>query len=215
MSRADKILRLPPPADSGGRNVFQSLLARRTSRDLATTDLSLQEVSNILWAAKGVNRSRTEVGQFGITAASASNSQEVDIYALLGSGCYRYESLNGSLHLVAAGDHRVLALTPGQHLNVPLAPLHLVFVADVDKLIHTQGFKEPRLEDPEFQKAYYFVDTGLIAGNVYLYAASVNLGAWFHNCDYRLHEILKLNDQQRVLFAQSVGHRVEVENACD
>jgi hypothetical protein len=215
MSRADKILRLPPPVDSGGKNVFQSLLVRKTTRVLAAEDLSLQEISNVLWAAKGVNRSHTEVGRFGLTAASASNSQEVEVFALLSSGCYRYEPLNGTLYLISTGDHRNLALTPGQPHEVPLAPLHLVFVADVDKLVHTHGFKEPRLEDPEYQKAYYFVDTGLIAGNVYLYAASVNLGAWFHNCSPGLHDVLNLNENQRVLFAQSVGHRTETENTCD
>ena len=58
-----------------------------------------------------------------------------------------------------------------------------IFVVDVHRLSHTQGFQEPGLHDPEVQKSYYYVDTGLIAGNVYLFAASQGLAAWFHNCD--------------------------------
>ena len=57
------------------------------------------------------------------------------------------------------------------------------------------------------QKAYYYVDTGLIAGNVYLFAASHGLACWFHNCDRAaLGRELKLRAEQRVLFAQSVGY---------
>jgi nitroreductase len=182
------------------------LLARRTIRELSAADLTLQEISNILWAAKGVNRASSQFGLPGLTAASASNSQEVDVYVALRAGCYRFEPLESTLHLIVEGDHRRLALTPGQQLDVPLAPLQLIYVADVDKLVHTKGYQEPHLQDPEFQKAYYFVDTGLIAGNVYLYTASVGLGSWFHNCSQSLKDTLKLGKHQRVLFAQSVGH---------
>jgi hypothetical protein len=63
------------------------------------------------------------------------------------------------------------------------------------------------LRDPEVQKSYYFVATGLIAGNVYLLAASQGLAAWFHNCNKAgLAAELKLRPEQRVLFAQTVGY---------
>jgi hypothetical protein len=52
---------------------------------------------------------------------------------------------------------------------------------DIDKLANTSGFQEPGLRDPEVQRSYYHVDTGLIAANVYLFAASIGLAAWFHN----------------------------------
>ena len=85
--------------------------------------------------------------------------------------------------------------------------MQLVFVVDVDRLVHTSGFQEPGLQDPEVQKSYYYVDTGLIAGNVYLFAASQGLAAWFHNCDRGgLWRGLKLRPEQRVLFAQTVGY---------
>jgi hypothetical protein len=64
------------------------------------------------------------------------------------------------------------------------------------------------LRDPEVQKSCYFVDTGLIAGNVHLFAASQGLASWFHNCvRARLHKALNFEGrEQRVLFAQSVGY---------
>jgi|SRR5271165_270844 len=64
-----------------------------------------------------------------------------------------------------------------------------------------------QLPDPEVQKSYYYVDTGLIAGNVYLFAAAQGLAAWFHNCDTAgLAQRLGLRAEQRVLFAQSIGY---------
>jgi len=69
------------------------------------------------------------------------------------------------------------------------------------------GFQEPGLRDPEIQKCYYYVDTGLIAGNVFLFAAAEGLAAWFHNCDKAaLARKLGLRADQRVLFAQSIGY---------
>ena len=61
--------------------------------------------------------------------------------------------------------------------------------------------------DPEVQKSYYYTDTGFIAQNVYLFAASQGLAAWFHNCDKQnTIKEFKLRPEQSVLFAQSVGY---------
>lgn len=85
--------------------------------------------------------------------------------------------------------------------------MRLVYVADIRKLEQTAGFDEPGLHDPEVQKSYSYVDAGLIAGNVYLFAASRGLAAWFHNCDRTaLSAALGLSDSQRPLFGQTVGY---------
>jgi hypothetical protein len=82
----------------------------------------------------------------------------------------------------------------------------LIFVVDVAKYSQAR-LQEPGLKDPEVQKSYYNVATGLIAGNVYLFAASQGLAAWFHNCNKpELNAELKLRPDQRVLFAQTVGY---------
>ena len=85
------------------------------------------------------------------------------------------------------------------------APVILIYVADIARYSKA-GFQEPGLKDPEIQKSYYNVATGLIAGNVYLFAASQGLAAWFHNCNKAgLAAELKLRSEQRVLYAQTVG----------
>ena len=201
-------IELPPPATEGGASILAALGARQTIREIAPKPLPPQLLSNLLWAAWGVNRkSWGPFGACGRTAASASNSQEILLFVAMKDAAYRYDGTNHRLVPVAAGDWRGSALTPHQRNVDAKAPVQLIYVADLHRLTHTQGFEEPGLHDPEVQKAYYFVDTGLIAGNVYLFAAAEGLAAWFHNCDKTgLHQALALHLDQRVLFAQSVGY---------
>jgi hypothetical protein len=106
-----------------------------------------------------------------------------------------------------AGDLRHLAIDRGQANAGAEAPVRLIYVADIDRLANTSGFQEPGLRDPDVQRSYYYVDTGLIAANVYLFAASSCLAAWFHNCDKaQLSTKLSWREDQRVLFGQTVGY---------
>jgi nitroreductase len=200
-------IRLPLPSKQNTTSVYSALDQRRTIREIGAKSLSKTLLSNLLWAACGVNRSTGPFGVTGRTAASASNSQEIDIYVALKAGVYLYDARKNVLAPVAAGDLRASALTPGQQGIQARAPVQLVYVVDIHRLTHTQGFEEPGLHDPEVQKSYYYVDTGLIAGNVYLFAAAEGLAAWFHNCDKAgLAKSLGLRTEQKVLFAQSVGY---------
>lgn len=199
-------IRLVSPSEGRKTSLFQALKKRRTIREFEDRPLSLKMLSNLLWAADGVNRSSGPFGVIGRTAASASNSQEIDIYVALKEGVFRYEAGEKLLVPVFEGDLRSRALTPGQPRTGVRAPVQLIYAVDIRRLTHTQGFEEPGLHDTEVQKSYYYVDTGLIAGNVYLFAAANGLAAWFHNCDKTLAKTLGLNPEQHVLFAQSVGY---------
>jgi nitroreductase len=201
-------VRLPRPRLGRGRSLAESLRRRRTTREIGVRKLPLQQLSNLLWAACGTNRRTGPFGYGGHTAASASNSQEIDLYVALEDGVHRFDPQRHSLVPVVAGDLRALALGRGQRASVEMqAPVQLIYVADVHRLTHTRGFQEPGLHDPEVQKSYYYVDTGLIAANVYLFAASEGLACWFHNCDKpALAERLRLGPEQKVLFGQSVGY---------
>ena len=198
---------LPRPSLKPGTSLTKALRLRRTNREIGEKKLSLQVIANLLWAACGVNRKNGPFGASGRTAASASNSQEVDVYVALEGGTYLYDPFLHSLVPVAAGDHRRLAIGRGQADAGAKAPVRLIFVADIDRLVNTRGFQEPGLHDPGVQRSYYYVDTGLIAANVYLFAAAIGLAAWFHNCDRsRIHAALNLKEDERVLFGQTVGY---------
>ena len=200
-------IKLPKPALNRSTSVFKALQQRKTVREISEKKLSLQVISNLLWAACGVNRKTGPFGIPGRTAASASNSQEIDIYLAIQDGIYLYDAIHHTLILVVAEDLRTLAIGPGQANFITKAPAQLIYVVDIHKLSNTSGYQEPGLQDPEIQKSYYFVDTGIIAGNVYLFAASQGLASWFHNCNKSvLTEKLKLRADQRVLFGQTIGY---------
>lgn len=195
-------IRLPKPGRDGGRSVLASLWARRTVREISAKTLPVQTLSNLLWAAGGVNRRQGAFDRCGRTAGSASNSQEIDLYVAMPEGAFLYEAPTHQLTPVAAGDFRALSSRNGS----TSAPVHIFYVVDVSRFWQGAGQPDPHIGDPEVQKSYYYVDTGLMAQNVALFAASQGLAAWFHNCDREAAgHAFKLKPNQRVLFAQSVG----------
>jgi nitroreductase len=191
------------PETEGGKSVLAALKERRTTRNISDKELPPQVLSNLLWAAFGVNRERGSFGKPGRTAASASNSQEIDLYVALPRGVYRYEAVPHRLAPVVAGDFRSRA---GRSAAAS-APVNIFYVVDLSRYDTGPGQPDRRIGDPEVQKSYYYTDTGLIAGNVYLFAASQGLAAWFHNCSRdAAAKDFKLRADQRVLFAQSFGY---------
>jgi nitroreductase len=128
------------------------------------------------------------------------------VYVALEKGLYLYEPGSHRLQPVLAGDQRALAIGPGQASIGAQAPMRLIYVADLECFEHS-GFDEPRLREIEGQKAYYYLDTGLVAQNVYLAAAALGLAAWFHNCNRAgVEKVLGLGSQELALFGQTVGY---------
>lgn len=194
---------LPPPEKKGGKSVLESLMLRRTNRSISTKELPLQVLSNLLWAGFGINRETSSFNKPGRTAPSASNSQEIDLYVALPEAVYIYEPVEHKLEPVAGGDFR---LRSGRRSAIT-APVNIFYVANLGR--YDLGPEQPdrAIGDPEVQKSYYYTDTGFIAQNVYLFAASFGLAAWFHNCDKEnTVSEFKLKPVQKVLFAQTVGY---------
>ncbi|MDB4583178.1 nitroreductase family protein [Draconibacterium sp.] len=194
---------LPKPEKDGGKSVLASLLERKTTRSISSKELPMQLISNLLWAGFGVNRESGSFDKKGRTAPSASNSQEIDLYVALPEGVYLYEAIPHHLLPVARGDFRARS---GRR-SAATAPINIFYVVDLKR--YDLGPTQPDREigDPEVQKSYYYTDTGFIAQNIYLFAASFGLAAWFHNCDKEnTIKEFKLEPTQRVLFAQTVGY---------
>ena len=197
---------LPKPEKDGGKSVLAALQDRKTTRAISAEKLPLQVLSNLLWAAFGVNREIAAFGKPGRTAASASNSQEIDLYVAMPEGVYLYEAVPHRLTPVVSGDFRARAGRRG----AATAPVNIFYVVDLTRYDLGSGQPDRSIGNPEVQKSYYYTDTGLIAQSVYLFAASQGLAAWFHNCDKEnTKKEFKLRPEQRVLFAQSVGYPVK------
>ena len=198
---------LVKPETDGGKSVLAALKERRTNRNVSAEKLPPQILSNLLWAAFGVNREEGALrGRIGRTAATASNSQEIDLYVAMPEGVYVYEAVPHVLKPVVAGDFRARAGRRG----AASAPVNIFYVVDLTRYVLGPGQPDRSIGNPEVQKSYYYTDTGFIAQNVYLFAASQGLAAWFHNCDKEnTAKEFGLRPQQRVLFAQSVGYPAE------
>lgn len=193
---------LPKPQTEGGKSVLAALQERRTNRNIRAEKLPPQMLSNLLWTAFGVNREKGNFGKSGRTAPSASNSQEIDLYVALPEGVYLYEAGPHRLAPIVAGDFRARS---GRG-TAATAPVNIFYVVDLARYV-LEGNPDRRINDPEVQKSYYYCAVGLIAQNVYLFAASQGLAAWLHNCDKtNTPKEFKLRPDQRVLFAQTVGY---------
>jgi SagB-type dehydrogenase family enzyme len=183
---------LPAPQTTGGKPLMQALSERRTVREYSAQALSSQMMSNLLWAAFGVNRQKDK----GRTAPSAHNLQEISIYVVTEKGVSVYDPFAN--RLVPVSDKDIRALT-GKQDFVKTAPVNLVYVSDYDK------FKD---DDEEYRKFYSATDTGFISQNVYLFCASEGLVTMVRAyIDHQaLGNALGLKKSQHIILAQSVGY---------
>lgn len=182
--------KLPDPATRGGMPLMEALAKRQSIRSFSEKELPQQILSNLLWAAWGVNRPAT--GQR--TAPSAHNRQPIDLYVITPKAAYLYEAKSHSLVQVAEGDLRRLA---GRQDFVYTAPVNLIYVEDTAR------------SGNDAQAAVWAgVTAGAIAQNVYLYCASEGLATVVRGwVDHEpLAKALHLKPSGRVILAQTVGY---------
>ncbi len=198
---------LPEPVRKGGKTVLEALQLRQTNREIGSRELPLQVLSNLLWAAFGVNREQASFNKPGRTAPSASNSQEIDLYVALKDGLYLYEAIPHQLTPISDRDFRMLSCSRRAASLTSNAPVNIFYVVDLSRYDLGPNQPDRSIGNPEVQKSYYYTDTGFIAQNINLFAASEGLATWFHNCDKAsLSTKFKLRPSQRILFAQTVGY---------
>jgi len=192
MAQDLKPLKLPSPDTSGGKPIMQVLRERKSSREFSTKQLPLEELSNLLWAAFGINR--PESG--GRTAPSARDWQETDVYVATAEGLYLYDAKAHALQPILKDDIRALA---GKQSFVASVPVNLIYVADYSRM------DKAAAADKDFYSA---AGTGFIAENVYLYCASRSLAVVVRGSIDRenLAKAMKLRPDQKITLAQSVGY---------
>ncbi len=190
---ADKVIRLPKPDMNRGGTVMKALADRHSTREFAAKALSMADLSDLLWAANGVNR--PESGKR--TAPSAMNKQDVDVYVVLPQGTYLYDAKAHQLNLVSEGDHRD-AVAGGQAF-VKTAPVSLVLVSDV-----------ARMGDVKDSHALLMcaVDAGIVSQNISVFCSAANLATVPRASmdEAKLRTVLKLKDSQKPLMNHPVGY---------
>ena len=189
---------LPAPVTAGGKPLMDALSERQSSRSFSDRELSLQQLSDLLWAAWGINRPADGKR----TAPSSHNRQEMDVYVTLKSGLYLYDA--GGNVLKQIHDRDIRALTGTQDFPA-LAPVNLVFVADLTK----RGLREDQaITDTDLLSSW--ANTGFMAQNVYLYCASEGLACVIRAMVPRqeLAPAMQLKPWQAIILAQTVSFPV-------
>ena len=192
-SAADKVVKLPKPNLNRAGTVMKALSERQSTREYASKALSLADLSDLLWAANGINR--PESGKR--TAPSALNKQDVDVYVILPEGSYVYDAKNHQLNLVSEGDYRD-AVAGGQTF-VKAAPVSLVLVSDVSLFGDAQK--------PQNQ-VVGAMDVGIVSQNISLFCANAKLATVPRGSmdATQLKKVLKLKDSQIPMLNHPVGY---------
>lgn len=190
---ADKVIKLPKPNLNRSGTVMKALSERQSTREYASKALSLADLSDLLWAANGINRS--DSGKR--TAPSAMNKQDVDVYVVLPDGTYLYDAKNHQLNLVAEGDHR--GAVAGGQAFVKTAPVSLVLISDISR------FGDAKSARNQLMGA---MDAGIVSQNISLFCSSANLATVPRaSMDFdQLKKVLKLKETQMPMMNHPVGY---------
>lgn len=185
-------INLPLPDRTGGKPLMSCLNERKSSREFSTREIPLQEISNLLWAANGINREKDHKH----TAPTSMNRQNMEVYVILPGGVYQYVDSMNVLRQIRSGNYMK---SSGKQEFVEKAGMNVIVVSDMKKL-------------GDHPVENNLLDSGIHAGaiiqNIYLYCASAGLNcvvrAWFDQAE--LSNTLNLPEYKRVILAQTVGY---------
>ena len=183
---------LPSPRSEGGQPLIAALKLRRSTREYSDRPLPTQVLSDLLWAAFGINRPDSG----GQTVPYWRHIMVIDVYLAMADGVWLYEPKTHKLLPYMKDDFRAQT---GLQDFVATAPLNLVYVAHGERMTDVT---------PEERRLYACADACFIGQNVYLFCASEGLATVFRGAvdGPKLGKALKLPDQQFVTFAQTVGY---------
>jgi SagB-type dehydrogenase family enzyme len=186
-------IKLRPPRLDRGLSVMQAIKARASAEDFNQRRLDVQDISDLLWAANGINRPQSGKR----TAPSAMNAQDIDIYLLLEEGAYLYDAAGHQLEPVARGDFRPLAAGPQDRFAK--APLICLLVSETARFRHG---------DEALQMIWAAEDAGIVSQNIALFCSGVGLATRVRTTmdTGRLKSALKLSATQHPMLNCPVAY---------
>lgn len=186
-------IQLPKPALDKGKSLMQCLQFRKTTRNFTTEKLSNQQISNILWAANGLNR--PEENRY--TAPTAMNMQELRLYIAKEDGLYFYNPIDNSLEKLFNDDIRP---ETGTQVFVGKADFELIIVADIAKM--------DKVTNTEKYQFYAGRDAGYISQNIYLICASEGVGTVARGSfdNDKIVKLMKLDKNKFITLVHTIGY---------
>jgi SagB-type dehydrogenase family enzyme len=203
LSLAQEVIKLPPPQKTGGKPLMESLNLRQSTRGNfgPAVKLTDQQLSNLLWAADGVNRPPNHR-----TAPSAVDWQNIDIYVATPDGLFVYDPVQHALKVITKEDVRATSGLEGQKGGMQqdfakTAPVSLVYVANMAKT------KAMNFGGQDVGIPWTYTGAGAIAQNVYLYCASEGLACILRamiDAD-QVAKVFKLGPDQKAMLTSTIG----------
>ncbi len=192
ISLAQDLIKLPEPNKEGGMPLMQAINERQSGRDFIDKDLTQQQLSDLLWAAYGINR--PETGKH--TIPTSRNRQDIEVYITTSNGVFLYNPEEHALIQISDQDQREVA---GLQDFVKIAAVNLIYVSDFDKLGDSSD---------DIKTMTAATHSGFIGQNVYLYCASEGLISVFRAMidKEKAAELLQLEGDKHVIYSQSVGY---------
>ncbi|MDH7515086.1 MAG: SagB/ThcOx family dehydrogenase [Bacteroidota bacterium] len=213
-------IRLEPPDTTRGLPFMKALAVKASVREFSARELSLRDLSDLLWAANGMNRP----GERKYTASSAMNAHDVDVYVFLKTGVYLYDADRHVLNRVLEGDHRgeIVQLRPPRprdkeettppggtrsaetrlqtNVGPAGAPVHLVLVSSTSRFPGGT---------PQLKYEWGAIDAGIVSQNISLFCAATGLGTVPRAAidKAKIRELLKLDETQHVFLDHPVGYK--------
>jgi SagB-type dehydrogenase family enzyme len=198
----DERIKLPEPCTTSNTSVEAALSQRRSIRTYSGDKLTIEEVSQLLWAAQGIT---TPWG--GRTAPSAGALYPLELYLVvgdvegIGKGVYRYRPGEHELEKVKADDIRAeLADAALGQECIRDAAIDIVFTAVYERTTRKYGERGTR---------YAHMEAGHAAQNVYLQAISLDIGTvvigGFN--DSKVAKIVNVSERENPLYIMPVGRK--------
>jgi hypothetical protein len=207
-SKKLETIKLNEPNKKRGLPFMETLSVKCSAREWSDRDLSLQDLSDLLWAANGINRPDEKK----YTASAAQNAHDVDLYLFMRDGVYLYDADAHALAPVLAGDFRSqLMMTPpprpkdagGPPPPPPPPPsnppIQIILVSDISRF---------RFGPPELMPEWGAIDTGIVSQNISLFCAATGLATRPRASMDKdvIKNLLKLSDTQYVFLNHPIGY---------
>lgn len=188
-----KTIPLSPPDTNRGLPVMKALKVRASASDFDTLKLRDQDLSDLIWAANGINR--PENGRR--TAPSAINAQDIDVYVCREEGIYLYDAKKHALEPVVPGDHRLLIAD--RQKSFARAPVILLLVSDISRF---------RGGDDSLKLVWAAEDAGIVSQNIAVFCAGAGLKTRPRAImdQAKLRQVLKLKDTQHLMLNNPVSY---------
>ena len=198
--------KLPEPQITGTMSVEQAMHDRRSVRRYTNESLTLQDVSQLMWAAQGITNETTKFR----TVPSGGATYPLEVYILVGNGSvnglneglYHYNPFNNTLEQILGNDARSdLSQAANGQPWVKEAPVDIIITGNYQKMIN-------KYKDEKLSTRFVDMEAGHAGQDIYLEAQARNLVtvALGSFKDDQVHQILHIPSNENTLYIFPVGH---------